>query len=238
MEHFLVNWGYAALFIATFVASMGIPIGSEIALAYGGRPRQRFRGECRAPLQPGRRDPGRSGRRGSGFHGGVRHRLLRWPDPGRPGREVHPAQPQGPRSGGGLVRPPRWHRRLFRPFDTPRPILRLLCRGPRGDADPRLLCRHHRRERHFRGHTGEHRLQPRIELAVCRAQVQLRRLRGGGAHRAGHRPGVCPPHPEVRGHSRVRGAHSPAARQQATGQRTAGPQAGDVGYRSKPGPPG
>lgn len=36
MEHFLANWGYLALFAATFVSSMGIPVGSEIAIAYGG----------------------------------------------------------------------------------------------------------------------------------------------------------------------------------------------------------
>lgn len=36
MEHFLVSWGYPALFVITFLSSMGIPIGSEAAMAYGG----------------------------------------------------------------------------------------------------------------------------------------------------------------------------------------------------------
>jgi membrane protein DedA with SNARE-associated domain len=36
MEHFLVTWGYLALFVATFISSMGLPIGSEIAIAYAG----------------------------------------------------------------------------------------------------------------------------------------------------------------------------------------------------------
>jgi membrane protein DedA with SNARE-associated domain len=36
MEHLLTTWGYAALFVATFVASMAIPVGSEIAIGYGG----------------------------------------------------------------------------------------------------------------------------------------------------------------------------------------------------------
>ncbi len=36
MENFLVHWGYLAIFIATLVSSMGIPIGSEIAIGYGG----------------------------------------------------------------------------------------------------------------------------------------------------------------------------------------------------------
>ncbi len=36
MEHFLSTWGYLALFIATFVSSMGIPVGSEIAMGYAG----------------------------------------------------------------------------------------------------------------------------------------------------------------------------------------------------------
>jgi len=36
MEHFLVTWGYLALFVATFLSSLGIPVGSEVAIAYGG----------------------------------------------------------------------------------------------------------------------------------------------------------------------------------------------------------
>lgn len=36
MEHFLATWGYLALFVATFLSSLGIPIGSEIAIGYGG----------------------------------------------------------------------------------------------------------------------------------------------------------------------------------------------------------
>ena len=36
MEHFLATWGYLALFVATFISSMGIPIGSEIAIGYAG----------------------------------------------------------------------------------------------------------------------------------------------------------------------------------------------------------
>ena len=36
MEHFLATWGYLALFAATLISSMGLPIGSEIAIGYGG----------------------------------------------------------------------------------------------------------------------------------------------------------------------------------------------------------
>ena len=36
MEHLLATWGYLALFGATLISSMGIPVGSEIAIAYGG----------------------------------------------------------------------------------------------------------------------------------------------------------------------------------------------------------
>jgi len=36
MENFLVHWGYLAIFVATVVSSMGIPVGSEIAIGYGG----------------------------------------------------------------------------------------------------------------------------------------------------------------------------------------------------------
>ncbi|HUZ09451.1 MAG TPA: DedA family protein [Acidimicrobiales bacterium] len=36
MEHLLSTWGYLALFAVTFLSSMGIPVGSEIAIVYGG----------------------------------------------------------------------------------------------------------------------------------------------------------------------------------------------------------
>jgi membrane protein DedA with SNARE-associated domain len=36
MEHLLVTWGYLALFVAVFVSSMGIPVGSEVAIGYAG----------------------------------------------------------------------------------------------------------------------------------------------------------------------------------------------------------
>jgi membrane protein DedA with SNARE-associated domain len=36
MEHFLATWGYLAIFAATFLSSMGIPVGSELAILYGG----------------------------------------------------------------------------------------------------------------------------------------------------------------------------------------------------------
>jgi membrane protein DedA with SNARE-associated domain len=36
MEHFLVTWGYVAVFAATFLSSMCLPVGSEIAIGYSG----------------------------------------------------------------------------------------------------------------------------------------------------------------------------------------------------------
>jgi membrane protein DedA with SNARE-associated domain len=36
MEHFLQSWGYLAIFGATLISSMCIPIGAEVAIAYGG----------------------------------------------------------------------------------------------------------------------------------------------------------------------------------------------------------
>jgi membrane protein DedA with SNARE-associated domain len=36
VEHFLSNWGYLALFVATLVSTLGIPIGSELAIIYAG----------------------------------------------------------------------------------------------------------------------------------------------------------------------------------------------------------
>lgn len=36
MEHFLETWGYLAVFVLSFISSMGLPVGAEVALIYGG----------------------------------------------------------------------------------------------------------------------------------------------------------------------------------------------------------
>src|SRR5271165_267310 len=36
MEHFLETWGYVAVFVLSFISSMGLPVGSELAVIYGG----------------------------------------------------------------------------------------------------------------------------------------------------------------------------------------------------------
>lgn len=36
MEHFLETWGYAAIFVLSFISAMGLPVGAELALIYGG----------------------------------------------------------------------------------------------------------------------------------------------------------------------------------------------------------
>jgi membrane protein DedA with SNARE-associated domain len=36
MENFLVHWGYLAVFVLSFVSSMGLPVGAEVAIIYGG----------------------------------------------------------------------------------------------------------------------------------------------------------------------------------------------------------
>jgi membrane protein DedA with SNARE-associated domain len=36
VEHFLESWGYAAVFVLSFISSMGLPVGSEVAIIYGG----------------------------------------------------------------------------------------------------------------------------------------------------------------------------------------------------------
>ncbi len=36
MTHFLESWGYLAVFVLSFVSAMGIPVGAELALVYGG----------------------------------------------------------------------------------------------------------------------------------------------------------------------------------------------------------
>jgi membrane protein DedA with SNARE-associated domain len=36
MTHLILTWGYVALFVATMLAAMGIPTGSELVIAYAG----------------------------------------------------------------------------------------------------------------------------------------------------------------------------------------------------------
>lgn len=36
MEHFLETWGYVAVFALSFISSMGLPVGAELALIFGG----------------------------------------------------------------------------------------------------------------------------------------------------------------------------------------------------------
>jgi membrane protein DedA with SNARE-associated domain len=36
MEHFLATWGYLAVFLLSFISSMGLPVGAEVAIIYGG----------------------------------------------------------------------------------------------------------------------------------------------------------------------------------------------------------
>ncbi len=36
MEHFLETWGYVAIFVLSFISAMGLPVGAELALIYGG----------------------------------------------------------------------------------------------------------------------------------------------------------------------------------------------------------
>jgi membrane protein DedA with SNARE-associated domain len=36
VEHFLETWGYAAVFVLSFISSMGLPVGAELALIGGG----------------------------------------------------------------------------------------------------------------------------------------------------------------------------------------------------------
>jgi len=36
MEHFLETWGYLAVFALSFISAMGLPVGAELAVIYGG----------------------------------------------------------------------------------------------------------------------------------------------------------------------------------------------------------
>jgi membrane protein DedA with SNARE-associated domain len=35
-EHFLGQWGYAGIFVLSFISAMGLPVGAEVAVIYGG----------------------------------------------------------------------------------------------------------------------------------------------------------------------------------------------------------
>jgi membrane protein DedA with SNARE-associated domain len=36
VEHFLEHWGYFAVFVLSFISAMGLPVGAELAVIYGG----------------------------------------------------------------------------------------------------------------------------------------------------------------------------------------------------------
>jgi len=36
VEHFLETWGYLAVFVLSFISAMGLPVGAEVAIIYGG----------------------------------------------------------------------------------------------------------------------------------------------------------------------------------------------------------
>jgi membrane protein DedA with SNARE-associated domain len=35
-EHFLEQWGYVGIFVLSFISAMGLPVGAEVAVIYGG----------------------------------------------------------------------------------------------------------------------------------------------------------------------------------------------------------
>src|ERR1700734_1424773 len=36
LESFLETWGYLAVFVLSFISAMGLPVGAEVAIIYGG----------------------------------------------------------------------------------------------------------------------------------------------------------------------------------------------------------
>jgi membrane protein DedA with SNARE-associated domain len=50
VEHFLASWGYLGVFVLSFISAMGLPVGAEIALIYGGALASGLPGEG-TPLQ-------------------------------------------------------------------------------------------------------------------------------------------------------------------------------------------
>ena len=108
MEHFLATWGYLALFVATFISAMALPIGAEIAIGYAGALAS---GELTTTghdhLQLGLVIVVATAGEVVGSAGRLPDRSLRWPATRRQGRPLHLVDPQGPRPGRGLVRPAR-----------------------------------------------------------------------------------------------------------------------------------
>ena len=93
MEHFLETWGYLAVFVLSFISSMGLPVGAEVAIIYGG-----VLASGQIPGEPHHlmlwavivvAVAGGAAR----LAGRLPDRLLRRPTSGRPGREVRAPHP-------------------------------------------------------------------------------------------------------------------------------------------------
>ena len=116
LTNFLYHYSYFAIFLLSFISSMGIPAGSELAIIGGGALAS---GEVHKLLSNGQQAP-------EFFHlslvvvilvatlgevlGSMAGYLIgyfRRSGRGRPLGQVPAADPQGPRPGRGLVRPSR-----------------------------------------------------------------------------------------------------------------------------------
>ena len=131
MEHFLETWGYLAVFGLSFISAMGLPVGAELAMIYGG-----VLASGQIPNEPHHLNlvvvivvASRAEVLGSlagyliGYYGGR--------TTCRPLREIRPADSQGPRQGRSMVRPEGRAFRALRPVHPSAPFLCLIGRWTR-----------------------------------------------------------------------------------------------------------
>lgn len=238
MEHFLVNWGYTALFVATFVASMGIPVGSEIALAYGGvlasgsvaSAGHHFSLAGVILVALAGEVAGSMAGYGIGYFGGRtlvdrvgKYILLSHQDLDR-------AEGWFDRHGGiaafvGRLIPLA---RSFISFAAGLAEMRVLAFFVATTAASAIFVATLVSIGYSLGSSWQSAVHKFNVVGYVAAALIVLAIVLAFAHRIR----------QVRGHSRVHGAHSPAARQQASRQQAGGSQASDVGYEGKPGQPG
>ena len=139
MESFLYHYSYLAVFVLSFISAMGLPVGAELAVIGGGALAS---GEVHMLLPNGQTSPevfhaslaavillavlgevlGSLAGYLIGFYGGR---------PGGPLRTVCAALAQGPRPGGGLVRPARRTAGALRALHPAAPFVRVVRRRAR-----------------------------------------------------------------------------------------------------------
>ena len=193
MEHFLATWGYLAVFVLSFISSMGLPVGAEVAIIYGGVLASGQIPNERHHLEPGgghrRRHPGRGAR-------------VRWPatssatsgaGPWSTGWASTCSSPTrtstGPRPGSPAGGSPSSSSAGSSPCcapSSPSPPAWARWPWPSSCSSPHRLC-------HLVHRPDQRGLQPGDQLPPRAQGLQLRRVRHRGPRRGRRRVRVLAP---------------------------------------------